>query len=92
MLQRLCREAQNGYVSDKKAINHYASFKHRFEELCIAVRVSQAFRTYGSGADVIKTQKTICKHLLEEEYSRTVANDPTYAATVSLDAQLRREH
>lgn len=36
----------------------------------------------------IKTQKTICKHLLEEEYSRTVANDPTFAAQVNLDAQL----
>ena len=37
----------------------------------------------------IKTQKTICKHLLEEEYSRAVANDPTFAAQVNLDAQLR---
>ena len=40
----------------------------------------------------IKTQKTICKHLLEEEYSRTVANDPTFAAQVNLDAQLRIDH
>ena len=35
MFQGPCREAQNGYVSDKKAINHYASFKHRFDGLFI---------------------------------------------------------
>ena len=40
----------------------------------------------------IKTQKTICKHLLEEEYSRTVANDPTFAAQVNLGAQLKIDH
>ena len=39
----------------------------------------------------IKTQKTICKHLLEEEYSRTVANDPTFAAQVNHAARLRRD-
>ena len=42
MSQGPCREAQNGYVSDKKAINHYASFKHRFDELYI--RGAQARR------------------------------------------------
>ena len=39
-----------------------------------------------------KTQKTICKHLLEEEYSRSVANDPTFAAQVNLNAQLKIDH
>lgn len=34
-----CRGAQDGYVSDKKAFNHYASSKHRFDELCIAERL-----------------------------------------------------
>ena len=62
----LLKQAQREQLGDKKAVNPYPNFDHRFEETCAALR----------------TQKTICKHLMEPPYTHTVANDPTYAAQV----------
>lgn len=62
----LLKRAQREQLGDKKAVNPYPNFDHRFEETCAALR----------------TQKTVCKHLMEPPYSHTVVNDPTYAAQV----------
>ncbi|KAL6719393.1 hypothetical protein ACLMJK_003632 [Lecanora helva] len=61
------KRAQREQLVDRKAVNVYPSFDYRFEETCSTLR----------------TQKTVCKHLMEAPYSHTVANDPTYAAQVS---------
>ena len=62
----LLKRAQHEQLVDKKAVNPYPNFDHRFDETCAALR----------------TQKTVCKHLMEAPYSHIVANDPTYAAQV----------
>ena len=67
----LLKRAQHEQLVDRKAANPYPDFDHRFEEMCVA----------------LKTQKTICKHLLEAPYSHTVANDPTYAAQVGSNSK-----
>ena len=63
----LLKRAQREQLGEKKAVNPYPDFDHRFEEMCAALR----------------TQKTICKHLMEPPYAHTVTNDPTYAAQAS---------
>lgn len=62
----LLKTAQHTQLVDKKPINQYPNFDHRFKETIVALR----------------TQKTVCKHLMEAPYSHIVANDPTYAAQV----------
>lgn len=62
----LLKRAQHEQLGDKKAVHVYTSFDHRFDEAC----------------DALRTQKTVCKHLMEAPYTHTVANDPTYAAQV----------
>ena len=63
----LIKLAQSQPLGDKKAVHQYNNFEHRFKQTVIALR----------------TQKTVCKHLMEAPYSHVVANDPTYAAQVS---------
>lgn len=62
----LLKRAVNEQLGDKRSANSYPDFEHRFQEFC----------------DAARTQKTIGKHLMEAPYSHTVANDPTYAASV----------
>ncbi len=62
----LLKRAENEQLGDKTSVNPYPDFEHRFREFC----------------DAARTQKTIGKHLMEAPYSHTVANDPTYAASV----------
>ncbi|KAK4692019.1 hypothetical protein P7C71_g5107, partial [Lecanoromycetidae sp. Uapishka_2] len=61
----LLKEAQQQTIGEKKSFNQYENFQARFEAMC----------------NTLRTQKTVCKHLLEPDYSHTVANDPIYAAT-----------
>lgn len=62
----LLKRAVNEQLGDKTSANSYPDFDHRFREFC----------------DAARTQKTIGKHLMEAPYAHTVANDPTYAASV----------
>ena len=70
-LLNLIKRAQQEQLGDKKPVHLYPDFDHRFRETCAALR----------------TQKTVCKHLMEAPYSHTVANDPTYAAQVGSPVQ-----
>lgn len=70
----LIKRAVNEQLGDKTSANSYRDFEHRFQEFC----------------DAARTQKTIGKHLMEAPYSHTVANDPTYAASVGLILQSPR--
>lgn len=63
----LLKRASREQLGDKKPCNTYTNFAHRFSEFC----------------DAARTQKTIGKHLMESPYAHVVANDPTYAASVS---------
>ena len=62
----LIKLAQCQPLGDKKAVTQYMNFEHRFQQTVLALR----------------TQKTVCKHLMEAPYSHIVANDPTFAAQV----------
>lgn len=63
----LLKRAVDEQLGEKKCANVYNDFDHRVKEFC----------------DAVRTQKTVSKHLMEAPYSHTVANDPTYAASVS---------
>ena len=59
--------AQREQSPGKKTSACFANFDKRIKEVCTTLR----------------SQKTVCKHLLEPPYSHTVAGDPVYAAQVS---------
>ncbi len=65
----MLKRAQHEQITDRKPVNQYPDFEHRFGEACAALR----------------TQKTVCKHLMEPPYTHVFGNDPTYAAQVSLN-------
>ena len=60
------KRAQRQELTDKKPTFTYSSLKDRLNETCRTLR----------------TQKTVCKHLMEAPYSHTVASDPKFASMV----------
>ena len=87
--QELCKER---HAEDSKPLcdgkhtgGKYISYEARHKELCKTLRVT----THGPlsillhANSMFKTQKTVCKHLMEEPYIFRVVEDPAKATKVS---------
>ena len=70
-------------VGEKKSANIYSTFDERFKsvrktlQVCLNLGVNRLYHV-----DISQTQKTVCKHLMEEPYSHQVVTDPKEARRV----------
>lgn len=84
LLDRASRNDEN--LCTKKPLYHYPSFEERFKSVCQTLRVSFTMSLHPvlyKGTDLyLQTQKTVCKHLLEDPYIYQVVDDPCGAMKV----------